>query len=101
MLISICISPHCLFTIHLQKGAATKRAILRARSGDHRLLTYKSKFNKSIWTGVVQYLEDMESVAETNAVQIKSDSKLTENVDTEIHAIYEDALVVARAMSRF
>ncbi|KAK0452486.1 hypothetical protein EV421DRAFT_1769186 [Armillaria borealis] len=84
--------------VNLAKGAATKQALLRAR--DHnRPLTYTSKFDKVTWSGVVQYLKAQESVAEANAAQIKSDSGLTEGVNTKIHAIYKDALAVAEAMS--
>ncbi|PBK68896.1 hypothetical protein ARMSODRAFT_958019 [Armillaria solidipes] len=84
--------------INLAKGAATKQVFLRARNPD-RPLTYDSKFDKPTWIGVVQYLKAKESVAEANAAQIKSDSGLTEDVNTKIHAIYKDALAVAEAMS--
>ncbi|KAK0470515.1 hypothetical protein IW261DRAFT_1004793 [Armillaria novae-zelandiae] len=85
--------------VNVAKGAATGRALLRAQPGNHRPLTYKSKFDKPTWIGVVEYLEATESVARTNAAWIKSASGLTENVDTKIHKIYEDALAIARAMS--
>ncbi|KAK0220339.1 hypothetical protein IW262DRAFT_1297422 [Armillaria fumosa] len=87
--------------VNVAKGAATRRALLRlVKPGDRRRLTYKSKFDKPIWIDVVKYLEAKESVARTNAAWIKTASGLTEDVDTKIHEIYEDALAVARAMSR-
>ncbi|KAK0469307.1 uncharacterized protein EV420DRAFT_22910 [Desarmillaria tabescens] len=82
--------------VNLAKGAATKRAILRAQDG--RSLAYASRFEQSTWIGVVGYLEAKESVARTTATAIKTASGLTQNVDTAIHNIYRDTLAVARAM---
>ncbi|KAK0192860.1 hypothetical protein F5146DRAFT_1041789 [Armillaria mellea] len=92
--------------VNSAKGAATGRALLRAKDRVRhppvqvRPLTYKSRFQTPTWIEVVEYLEAKESVARTNAEWIKSTSRLTANVDTQIHGIYEDALAVAQAMSR-
>ncbi|KAK0236376.1 hypothetical protein EDD85DRAFT_840417 [Armillaria nabsnona] len=82
--------------VNLAKGAATKRALLRAQDG--RSLTYASNFDQSTWIGVVQYLEAKSTVAHTNAGWIKRATGLTANIDTEIYALYTDTIRIAKAM---
>ncbi|SJL10113.1 uncharacterized protein ARMOST_13497 [Armillaria ostoyae] len=83
--------------VNLAKGAATKRALLRARDG--RSATYASRFDQSTWIALVQYLEAKESVARTTANAIQTASGLTQNVGATIHGIYTDTIMVARAMA--
>ncbi|KAG7451896.1 uncharacterized protein BT62DRAFT_990290 [Guyanagaster necrorhizus] len=83
--------------VNSAKGAVTRLAISR-QNNPSRPKVYKSKYDQDTWVRLVEYLKAKESVARATAAQIKTDSGLTQRVDTTIYAIYEDTLAISEAM---